>query len=41
MEIILKLISEINSAIKPMACACFDLRGRHGPVALSALAEQV
>ncbi len=25
MEITLKLISEINSAIKPMACACFDL----------------
>lgn len=41
MEIRLKLISQFNSAIKPMACACFDLRGRHGRVPLSALAEQV
>jgi hypothetical protein len=35
MEITVKLISQINSATKPLACDCFDLRGRtrsHCPV---------
>ena len=28
MKIAVKLISQINSATKPLACDCFDLRGR-------------
>lgn len=35
MKITVKLISQINSATKPLACDCFDLRGRtwsRGPV---------
>ncbi len=28
MKITVKLISQINSATKPLACDCFDLRGR-------------
>jgi hypothetical protein len=35
MEITVKLISQINSATKPLPCDCFDLRGRarsHCPV---------
>jgi len=28
MKITVKLISQVNSATKPLACDCFDLRGR-------------
>ena len=28
MKVTVKLISQINSATKPLACNCFDLRGR-------------
>jgi DnaJ-class molecular chaperone len=28
MKITVKLISQVNSGTKPLACDCFDLRGR-------------
>jgi hypothetical protein len=40
MEITVKLISQINSATKPLACDCFDLRGRTRSIALSVMAKE-